>query len=92
MILASLKEASGLVGSRPVLWIPGMVTGLLIFTDLMTGYYGGTFLTGRLWLIEILVVPFLAGGLYFSVKTGMSPGKFIQAAGSSISGSSCQVS
>jgi hypothetical protein len=70
MILASLKEAFGLIGSRPVLWFPGIVAGLLVFIDLMTGYYGGTFLTGRLWLIELLVVPFLAGGLFFSIKSG----------------------
>ena len=77
MILASLKEASGLIGSRPVLWVPGIVTGLLVFTDLMTAYYGGAVLTGRLWIIEILVVPFLAGGLFFSVKTGdISLGNF----------------
>ena len=70
MILASLKEAFGYIGSRPVVWIPGIVTGLLAFADLMTGYYGGTFLTGRLWLIELLVIPFLAGGLFFSIKSG----------------------
>ena len=70
MILASLKEAFGLIGSRPVLWVPGTVAGLLVFIDLMTGYYGGTFLTGRLWIIEVLVFPFLAGGLFFSVKSG----------------------
>jgi len=70
MILASLKEAFGLIGSRPVLWFPGIAAGLLIFIDLMTGYYGGTFLTGRLWIIEVLVIPFLAGGLFLSVKTG----------------------
>jgi hypothetical protein len=77
MILASLKEAIGLIGSRPVVWLPGIVTGLLAFTDLMTGYYGGAFLTGRLWLIELLVVPFLAGGLFFSIKSGdISLGNF----------------
>ncbi len=70
MILASLKEAFGLIGSRSVLWIPGIITGLLVFTDLMTGYYGGTFLTGRLWIIELLVIPFLAGGLLFSIRSG----------------------
>jgi hypothetical protein len=70
MILASLKEAFGLIGSRPVLWFPGVVAGLLVFIDIMTGYYGGTFLTGRLWIIEVLVIPFLAGGLFLSVKTG----------------------
>jgi hypothetical protein len=70
MILASLKEAFGLIGSRPVVWLPGIVTGLLAFADLMTGYYGGTFLTGRLWLVELLVIPFLAGGLFFSIKSG----------------------
>ena len=70
MILASLKEAFGLIGSCPVLWVPGIVAGLLVFIDIMTGYYGGTFLTGRLWIIEVLVIPFLAGGLYLSVKTG----------------------
>jgi hypothetical protein len=70
MILASLKEAFGLIGSRPVLWVPGIVTGLLAFADLITGYYGGTFLTGRLWIIELLVIPFLAGGLLFLIKSG----------------------
>ncbi|HVP94483.1 MAG TPA: hypothetical protein VMS89_04845, partial [Methanoregulaceae archaeon] len=70
MILASLKEALGLAGSRPVVWIPGIVTGLLAFVDLMTVYYGGSFLTGRLWLIELLVIPFLAGGLLYSIKSG----------------------
>jgi hypothetical protein len=70
MVLASLKEALRLIGSRPAFWLPGVVIGCLAAVDLLMQYYGGSFLAGRLWVLEFLVLPFLFGGLLTAVKTG----------------------
>jgi hypothetical protein len=69
MVLASLREAFRLIVSRPVLWLPGIILGLLAAADLLLEYYGGSFIAGRLWIIEILIIPFLFGGLLSVVKT-----------------------
>jgi hypothetical protein len=68
MVLASLKEALGLVTRHPVLWLPGIVLALASAADLNIEYYGGSFLAGKLWILEIVILPFFVAGLLAAVK------------------------
>lgn len=68
MVLASLKEAFGLIIRNPVLWLPGIVLALAGAADLNIGYYGGSFLAGKLWILEIIILPFFVAGLLAAVK------------------------
>jgi hypothetical protein len=68
MVLASLKEALGLVTRHPVLWLPGIVLALASAADLNIEYYGGSFLAGKLWILEIVIMPFFVAGLLAAVK------------------------
>ncbi len=69
MVIASFKEALGLVTRHPVLWLPGIVLALASAADLNIEYYGGSFLAGKLWILEIVILPFFVAGLLAAVKT-----------------------
>jgi hypothetical protein len=68
MVLASLREAFSLITRHPVLWLPGILLALAGAADLNIGYYGGSFLAGKLWVLEIVVLPFFVAGLLSAVK------------------------
>ena len=68
MVLASLREAVGLITRHPVLWLPGIVLALAGAADLNIEYYGGNFLAGKLWVLEIIILPFFVAGLLAAVK------------------------
>jgi len=68
MVLASLREALGLITRHPVLWLPGIVLALAGAADLNIEYYGGSFLAGKLWVIEVIILPFFVAGLLAAVK------------------------
>ncbi len=48
MVLASLREAAGLITRHPVLWLPGLLLALVGAADLNIEYYGESFLAGKL--------------------------------------------
>lgn len=68
MVLASLREAVGLITRHPVLWLPGIVLALAGAADLNIEYYGGSFLAGKLWVLQIIILPFFVAGLLAAVK------------------------
>lgn len=68
MVLASLKEAFGLISRNPVLWLPGLLLAVVGALDLNIEYYGQTFLAGKIWILEIIILPFFVAGLLAAVK------------------------
>jgi len=68
MVIASFREAVGLITRHPVLWLPGIVLALAGAADLNIEYYGGNFLAGKLWVLEIIILPFFVAGLLAAVK------------------------
>jgi hypothetical protein len=68
MVIASLREAFGLITRHPVLWLPGLLLALVGAADLNIEYYGGSFLAGKLWILEIIILPFFVAGLLAAVK------------------------
>jgi hypothetical protein len=69
MALSELKEAAHLVGRFPVLWIPGIVTGLLAASLWVLYNLSGTFFTSRLLILAGLVLVFFFAGTYGVIKT-----------------------
>jgi hypothetical protein len=79
MAFNSLKDAARLLREHPVLWLIGVVMGALAVLDIMVPVYGGAFYTQPLALLQALVVPFLAGGVYGTIKgEAFSVGEFLQ--------------
>lgn len=79
MTLESLTSAAALLRRHPILWLIGIVMGALAVLDLVVPVYGGTFYTEPLALLQLLVVPFLAGGIYGTVKgEAFSAGEFMR--------------
>jgi hypothetical protein len=70
MPVQSLRKAFRLIGSVPALWIPGILAGLLVGGDLLIEVYGDPFFTGKLWILELVIVPFLAAAILYTVRTG----------------------
>ncbi|WP_292520395.1 hypothetical protein [Methanoculleus sp.] len=79
MTLESVTNAAGLLRQHPVLWSVGLVMGVLAVLNLVIPVYGGTFYAEPLALLQLLVAPFLAGGVYGMVKEErFSAGEFLQ--------------
>lgn len=79
MTFKSLSGAAGLLRRHPVLWSVGIVMGVLAVIDLVIPLYGGTFYAEPLALLQFLVMPFLAGGVYGTIRANsFSAGEFLQ--------------
>jgi len=79
MTLKSLSGAAGLLRQHPILWSVGIVMGVLAVIDLVIPLYGGTFYAEPLALLQALVMPFLAGGVYGTIRANsFSAGEFLQ--------------
>ncbi len=79
MVLESLKKTLSLLASTPVLWVPGIVMGLFGLLDLAAQYSLGEFVAGRMWIIEMVVVPFFVGALMHVIREGQgTAGVFLQ--------------
>ncbi len=79
MTLNSLTNAVSLLRQHPILWSVGLVMGALAVLDLIIPVYGGAFYTEPLALLQALVIPFLAGGVYGMVKgEAFSAGEFVR--------------
>jgi len=68
MVSSTLHEALGLMVRMPVLWIPGLYTGLLLATGILAEFYAGTFFAGRLWIIGLVLLPLFIGGMLSAIK------------------------
>ncbi|NLN09071.1 MAG: hypothetical protein GX186_05615, partial [Methanoculleus thermophilus] len=70
---------AGLLRQHPVLWSVGLVMGLLAVLDFVIPIYGEAIYAEPLVLLQVLVAPFLAGGVYGMVKgERFSMGEFFQ--------------
>ena len=79
MTLESVGNAAGLLRQHPVLWSVGLVMGLLAVLDFVIPIYGEAIYAEPLVLLQVLVAPFLAGGVYGMVKGERFPmGEFFQ--------------
>ncbi|MDP3563563.1 MAG: hypothetical protein Q8R70_03645, partial [Methanoregula sp.] len=70
MVLTELKEALDLLRRIPVLWVPGLVTGLLAAVLWMVFNTEGSFFASRLVLICSLIVVFFIAGSYPVIRNG----------------------
>lgn len=70
MVLTELKEALGLLRSIPVLWVPGLVAGLLAAVLWLIFNTQGTFFAMRLILIFSLIAVFFLAGSYAVIRNG----------------------
>lgn len=64
MILASLKDAVGLLKKYPAFWVAGIVAGVALCIDLYLQFTGEVFFASKILLLGLLIVPFFAAGAY----------------------------
>jgi len=69
MTLESVTGAAGLLRRHPVLWSVGLVMGALAALDLVIPVYGSAFYAQPLAFLQVLVTPFLVGGVYGTIRT-----------------------
>ena len=70
MVLTELKEALGLLRRIPVLWVPGLVTGVLAAVLWLIFNAQGSFFASRLVLIGSLIAVFFLAGSYAVIRNG----------------------
>ncbi|MDD1653508.1 MAG: hypothetical protein LUQ64_03070 [Methanomicrobiales archaeon] len=81
MVLASLREALGLLVSLPVLWLTGLATGILGVTEILLNSSGGSFYAGRLAILQLVILPFFLAGSLGAIRKGDgSPAAFLSSA------------
>jgi hypothetical protein len=62
MVLDTLREAGGLIRQFPLLFLIGLVAGILGAATLIIQVFGGVFFSERVTVLELLVLPFFIGG------------------------------
>ena len=70
MVLTELKEAFGLLRSIPVLWVPGLISGVLAAVLWLIFNTQGSFFAMRLILIFSLIAVFFLAGSYAVIRKG----------------------
>lgn len=70
MSLAALRDAINILATRPLLWIPGLVCGLLSALILIIAFLAGTFFAMRLSIVFLLAVIWLVAIEYILVEKG----------------------
>jgi len=79
MVLESLRKTFFLLSSTPILWLSGLVIGLFGVMDLAAQYYFGEFVAGRMWIIELIAVPFFVAATMHVIRRGQGTlGVFIE--------------
>jgi len=76
MAFQSLVVACRLLAERPVLWLAGLVAGLLASAIWLVLIFSGTFFAGRLVVVAGLVVLFFITGIYGLIRhheNGLAP-------------------
>jgi hypothetical protein len=63
MVLDSLKETWGLIRRFPLLFLVGLVAGILAASTVIIQLYGGVFFSERVTVLELLILPFFIGGV-----------------------------
>ncbi|MDD1687165.1 hypothetical protein [Methanoregula sp.] len=69
MAIAELKEACGLLARMPLLWIPGIIGGLLAAALWLLAVFSGVFFAGRLLVLAGLVLLFFVTGALFLIRS-----------------------
>ncbi len=69
MAVAELKEALGLLSRKPVLWIPGIVGGILAAILWLTLFVSGAFFSGRLLILFALVLLLFITGIPAAIRS-----------------------
>ncbi|MDT8358181.1 MAG: hypothetical protein RQ758_06725 [Methanomicrobiaceae archaeon] len=62
MVLASFREAAGLLLRLPVLWVNGLAWGAITGALIILSFSPETFLLERVGILVIIVLPFFVGG------------------------------
>lgn len=70
MAIPSLSKAFHLLFEKPVLWLPGLVAGLLAAGVWLALAFSGTFFAGRLLVFAGLIAAFFITGAFGLIKTG----------------------
>lgn len=70
MAIASLSLAWRLLSEKPVLWLPGLITGLLAAAIWLVMIFSGVFFAGRLLVLAGLVIVFFITGMLGMIKHG----------------------
>lgn len=70
MVLESLRKALFLLSSLPVLWVSGVAIGLFGVMDIAAQFYFGEFVAGRMWIIELIAVPFFVAATMQVIRNG----------------------
>jgi hypothetical protein len=79
MVFKELQEAVRAVGQAPVLWIPGVVAGLLGAILWILYNISGTFFTSRLIIIAALVMVLFVAGTFGQIKkNGSGTGEMVR--------------
>jgi uncharacterized membrane protein len=68
MVMEDFKEAVTLLGKRPVLWVPGIVAGLLAIALWILYNISGTFFASRLLLVCWLILTLFIAGMFAVIK------------------------
>ncbi|MFA6333505.1 MAG: hypothetical protein WCX22_11165 [Methanoregula sp.] len=68
MATAELKEACTLLAHKPLLWIPGIIGGILASVLWLLAVFSGTFFAGRLLVFAGLVLLFFVIGALFLIR------------------------
>ncbi|MCX6696444.1 MAG: hypothetical protein NTV84_02605, partial [Methanoregula sp.] len=70
MAFMDFKEAIGLLMKMPVLWIPGVIAGLLAASLWIVLNISGSFFVSRLGIVFALVILLFNTGMFALIKKG----------------------
>jgi|GEM_PF-142329 len=68
MVIESLKEASGYLTRKPVVWLTGLAMGLIFALEMILSISGDTFWSQQLVIFQVIVLPFFVAGTYGVIK------------------------
>jgi hypothetical protein len=68
MTFESITGAAALLRQHPILWLAGLVMGALAILAIVVPVAGGAFYAQPLAFLQLLVMPFLAGGVYGMIR------------------------
>jgi hypothetical protein len=63
MIGSAFGRAVKLLAKNPLLWVPGLAAGLFVAIDIILQFTLGVFTAQRLFVLELVAMPFFMGGM-----------------------------
>jgi hypothetical protein len=63
MIGSAFGRAIRLLAANPLLWVPGLAAGLFVALDIILQFTMGLFTAQRLFILELVAMPFFMGGM-----------------------------